>query len=412
MITGDTKLQGLISYAVAALISLLIVISIFNKHGSQPAALVLLLLLIPYCFKKKPAFTRTTKLWLFTLVWPIIASIPLFLGSGTGEALAAGARYLAAAICLVGLYQFPVTSNLIFRSASIATILAILFNLHQFQEPRVNWGIGFLESSYVAVMLLSLSLSQIVLDKDKKFWRLIGIIGSLCAITVAVKTGTRGAWPAIVVVCFLHFLMTPLPKSRKIAYSVLGIVVLVISLFTVPSISNRVDLTVEEVKAYYVDNNHSTSVGYRLDLWRIAIRGFIDSPIWGVSYNKRRYLMRMYRRQNEESSHFIGRDGRSSSHNEILNALSQRGLLGLASILLLYFLPFRYFVRQLKSNSSQEVNYACIGGIGAVVAIIICGLTEAPLMNIRVATTYGFTMVFLYHLISRLTEPARSHAPA
>jgi putative flippase GtrA len=65
--------------------------------------------------------------------------------------------------------------------------------------------------------------------------------------------------------------------------------------------------------------------------------------------------------------------------------------------------PFRYFVRQLKSNTSEEIKYACIGGIGAVVAIIICGITEAPLMNIRVATTYGFIMVFLYHLISRGT---------
>jgi len=403
MLSGSNKFHDVISSAVTASISLLIVISVFNKHGSQPAGLLLLLLLIPYCFCSKPEFTRTTKLWLFALIWPVIASIPLFLGSDTGEALAAGARYLAAAICLVGLYQFSFSSSLIFRSASIGAILTILLNLHQFQEPRVNWGVGFLESGYIAVVLLSLSLSQIVLDKEKVFWRVVGIVGSLCAITIAVKTGTRGTWPAVVVVCFLHFLMTPLPKSKKIGYSIVGILVLGISVFTVPSISQRVDLTVDEVRAYYLENNHSTSVGYRLDLWRIAIRGFVDSPIWGVSYHKRRYLMRMYRRENEESSHFIGRDGRSSSHNEILNALSQRGLLGLVAILLLYFLPFRFFVRHLKSSTSEEIRYVCMGGIGVVITMIICGITEAPLMNVRVATTYGFIMVFLYHLISRLT---------
>ncbi len=405
MLSAPTKFKTYVSYAVAASISLLIVISVFHKHGSQPAGLLLLILLLPYCFSKKPEFTRTTKLWLFALIWPVIASIPLFIESGTGEALSAGARYVAASICLIGLYQFPVQSSVIFRSASVGAILTVLLNIHQFAEPRVNWGVGHLESGYIAVILLSLSLAQVFIDKEKKMWRFIGIVGSICAITIAVKTGTRGTWPAIIVVCYMFFLIVPLPKSKKIAYTILGIFVLAISVVAIPSISQRVDLTVDEVKAFY-HGNHATSVGYRLDFWRIAMEGFLRSPIWGISYGERRHLMRMYRRRHPESD-YIGKDGRSSSHNEILNALSQRGLLGLLAILLLYILPFRFFARHLRENMTNEIRYASMGGLGIVVAVIICGITEAPLMNVRFATTYGFIMVFLYHLISRLSESSK-----
>ncbi len=397
---------------VAVAIFLVIVIAILSKHGSQPAALLLFLLVLPGCFHATLRYLGGLKLWLFMLIFPLIASLPLLVASGTGEATAAPARYVVAAICLIGLSRFRLCSSLIFRAASVGAILPLLFYLDQFSQPRADWGVGKLQSGYLAVVLLSLSLSQIFIDRHKSAWRILGIIGSLCAITLVVKTGTRGAWPAIIVVCYLHFSMIPLSAARKTACLIFGVSILVLSALFVPPVNDRIEHTAQEIKSYYNDDNHASSIGARLDLWQIAIESFAESPLWGVSYG----------RHNEKIKDFIERnpdikrlkldgkgDGRGSAHNEILDALSKRGLLGLIAILLLYFVPLRFFLFHLKNKDCDELRYVSMGAIGVIATMIICGFTEAPLMNVRVATTYGFLMVFLYHLVIRLTNPTQSH---
>ena len=144
-----------------------------------------------------------------------------------------------------------------------------------------------------------------------------------------------------------------------------------------------------------------------MDFWHIAIDCFTESPLWGVSYERRAEIIENYIDRNN-AAQFINVDGRSSSHNEILNAMSKKGYLGLLAILFLYFVPLHFFIRHLKRNHCDESRYASMGAIGVVVAMIICGITEAPLMNVRVATAYGFIMVFLYLLVVRLTNPDKS----
>ena len=129
-----------------------------------------------------------------------------------------------------------------------------------------------------------------------------------------------------------------------------------------------------------------------------------------MSYDRRSEIMDEYITRNPSSKH-IGNDGRSSSHNEILNALSKKGLFGLVGILLLYLVPLHFFIRMMKRKYNWRVRRLATTGVGVVSALMICGLSEAPLMNVRVATTYSFLLVFLFHaIISLADEPdSRSH---
>ncbi len=374
-------------------------IAIVASAGSQPAALLMFLIALPLCFIKSVQTVKISPLWILAFTWPLIASIPLFIASETGEALSAAARYCVAAITLIGLRRIRLDTMILLRAASAGGILAILFNLDQLGEMRVNWGVGFLDSGYISVLLLGLALAQFHLDRGKSWWRIYAVIGIACLVVAVMKTGTRGAWPAMIFVFLIQFVLLDLSPKKKMLMGLAGILLFVVATFTVPSVKQRIDLTVNDFYSYYEENNHATSMGYRLDFWRIAVKCFAENPIWGVSYQRRSEIMQQYVNTYPESTS-IGNDGRSSSHNEILNALSKKGLLGMIAILLLYLVPMRYFIQRLRSSSCPQVRHLSLAGTGMVITIIICGITEAPMMNVRVATSYGFLMIFLYHLIS------------
>lgn len=391
--------QKSIYHPIMVLICGLIAFSVID--GGQPSALLLLLALLPLTLQNGFFVNVGNRKWLVALICPLVVSIPLFIGSKTGEALDAPARYFAAAICLIALSKYPIRSELILRSASIGSIITLVFKFALLSEARVDWGVGILESGYLGVVMLALSISQYYTDKGKLVWRIISVLGIICALIIVVKTGSRGTWPAIIFVCLMHLLLVPVSVTKKIMAICIGAIILIMSFLYVPSISQRVDLSVQEFKAYYYENNHATSLGYRLDFWHIAVRGFMESPIWGVSYDRRSEIMDEFMEQYPESKH-IGNDGRSSSHNEILNAMSKKGLLGLVGILLLYLAPLQFFIRHMKREWGWKIRRVAAAGVGVVATMVICGLSEAPLMNVRVATTYAFVLIFLFHAINHL----------
>jgi len=171
-----------------------------------------------------------------------------------------------------------------------------------------------------------------------------------------------------------------------------------------PSVKQRIDLTLHEVKSYYENGNRASSMGYRLDFWRIAMNSFRESPVTGVSYQRRAEQMEEYVK-NFPQSYTIGNDGRSSAHNEMLNAMAKRGLLGVIAILLLYLVPLRYFVAQVRCASDVLGKHLAIAGGSAILVMIVCGLTEAPLMNVRVGTTFGFILICLYRMQMQVSPP-------
>lgn len=398
--------QLLLQKLVPWMAALLVAIALILPNGTQPVALLLFLLTLPVIFTRSSEHANVSGLWILMLLAPLITSIPLFVGSGTGEALAAGARYFVAALVLLGLSRIRLDPLLLLRAASAAGILAVLFNMNQLSEMRVNWGVGYLDSGYVSVLLVCLSLAQFHLDRGRFWWRLFAVIGIACLIFAVLKTGTRGAWPAMIGILLMQFMLSGFSRGRKILIALAGMVALAIAVVAVPTVKNRIDLTIYEAQSYYQENNRNSSVGFRLDLWHIALEEFIESPIWGVSFQRRSEIMDSYIKRHPDSA-AVGNDGRSSAHNEILNALSKRGLLGVLAVLLLYLVPIRFFIRHIRLGDSETVNQLALAGTGIAISMIICGITEAPLMNVRVGTTYGFFMIFLYHIITGLTFSGR-----
>ncbi len=387
----------------------LVLTALVSDDGGQPVAAVMFLLSLPLFFirQQDPAVGRKVSAdWVFAFAFPILVSIPLFLSSGTGEALAGGARYLLAMITLFALTRVKLQPVWFLRAASGSGMLAIILNIGQLHLLRVDWGAGFLGSAYIGVLLLGLSVVQLRADSSRPFWRLFGLVGIVCLIIVTVKTGSRGVWPAILLIFFIHFMSLNISTWKKVLTACLAVVLVVTAVVSTPSVKQRIDLTIHEIETYYEKGNHASSMGYRLDFWRIAMLCFREGPLFGVSYQRRSELMEEYV-EDYPQSHSLGNDGRSSAHNEILNAMAKRGVFGVIAVLLLYLVPLRYFCRRYhRANDPQSRNLA-LAGASCVLAILVCGLTEAPLMNVRVGTTFAFLMVVIYRLLQQETQQDR-----
>lgn len=370
------------------------------SDGPQPMALLMFLAALPLLLAGRAWPVTVPRDWIFTLVFPLLASIPLFIGSGTGEALDGASRYFVASAVLLIVFPLSMDPRLVLRAASIGGVLAVLWNLPHIGDPRVNWGPGYLDSAYIGVLLLNLSLAQFRVDRSSVPWRALALAGSLCLMLIIVKTGTRGAWPAMICVLVLQFSLVEISRRSKLLVGSLIIALVAAAMWLTPTVRDRVALTVVEMSTYYQENNRASSVGYRLDFWDIALACFRDNPLWGVSYPRRGEIMEAYIADHPASAS-IGTDGRSSSHNEIMDALAKKGLVGVIAVLLLYLVPLRYFVRRMRRARDRTGRSLSVAGAGLVLTVLICGITEAPMMNVRVGTAYAFLLIYLFSVLER-----------
>lgn len=373
------------------------------NHGGQGPLLFLFLLSIPLLLSKQRWQLLDTK-FVAPFIFIFMAAIPLAIKSSDGEAIDAPSRFLIVSVVFIAFYGFKFDGKWILRSAMLASALAFLFAVYETSQTgthRVNLGIGILESGYTLAIMLFACMLAVTQETTAKWKSLAGISTILCVIALLL-TGARGAWLAVILTSPVFILLT----CKKNAFKTLLVtgVLLILTCTSLLNVSDtfkkRVNSTVKELKLIG-ELEKSTSTNQRLIFWLHAWEGFKTNPITGISYQENASLRSEYSKR--YNLHLPGtEDGKGSSHNEILNAMVQKGIIGLAAILLIYLIPLRHFLKKLKSQNSSVRSYSIIG-ICTISVIAISGLTEAPLMHGSVSVTYGMMLILLYHAI-RNTE--------
>jgi len=396
---NNNKLFTLIAFVYVSLAYATIYFSPGMPHGGQGPLLFLFLISIPFAFSKK-SFQNLDKKFFFAFVFVFLAAIPLAIKSSEGEALDAPFRYLIIAVVFLALYRIPIDGKWVLRSAVLACLIAFVISCHEVittGTSRTNIGIGILESAYTIAMLVFVCLSSLTTEKNR-FWKVLAAISIIAGATALIQTGTRGAWLATFITAIVFFTFLSTRKNIKLI-AIAGLISILAISFGYnysETISKRINSTVYDLRKLG-DFNEATSTNLRLLYWKHAWEGFQLSPITGISYQENANLRQQF--ATEYKVHMVGvNDGRSSSHNEILNAMVQKGLLGLMAIILIYLIPLKHFVKKLKSTN-QTVRFYAISGICTITSIAVSGLTEAPLMHTSVSVTYGMLLILLYHSI-------------
>ncbi|MBI4690357.1 MAG: O-antigen ligase family protein [Nitrospirae bacterium] len=199
-------------------------------------------------------------------------------------------------------------------------------------KPKVSslGFIGHINASLLfvcGILILSFYFSKANGMKRKG---LIAIVMAFFSLTVAFNIGRIGY--------FTFMLLLPLVAynllGQRHILKIVGVSILIIGLFLMsPTVQTRISSVVSDIRAYE-QMNPNTPIGLRLHMWKGAVKIFLDNPIIGVGTGGYQSAMKRY------ENPMLNLDLREfhQPHNSFLYMAASFGIIGLISLLYLFFI--------------------------------------------------------------------------
>lgn len=160
-------------------------------------------------------------------------------------------------------------------------------------------------------------------------------------------------------------------------------------------INPRFALVAQEAGQFFGGGNKDTSFGVRLQLWQAAWAIFRGHPWFGVGPANFQHALLDLESRGLVTRYVVANFG--ELHNDFLGALARNGIVGLAAILALYFLPAGWFLRRAR-NADPTVRTAAQLGLFLCTGYAVLSLTEMMFRNMRSVPLYGTLLAALFSL--------------
>ncbi len=240
----------------------------------------------------------------------------------------------------------------------------------------------------IALLFGVLCMVRALITLKLSWSNLLMWLGFICGVASSVWSQTRGGWVALVLI-FSWVLFHALKEQHRFKRMVASVVLIACIIlpawqlnlhkFVVP----RVSSAIEEINAYVKINKQDTSVGSRLAMWQFAIRELGDATWIGFGNHGWTKLRDQGIAKGELNSYIANF---SHVHNEFIDVLLKRGVIGLGLLLLLYLGPMIWFFKpHLLTTNDEEKSLSMAGMV-------------IPMMYMD----FGLTQVFLSHNSGRM----------
>ena len=235
------------------------------------------------------------------------------------------------------------------------------------------------------LMCFTASFVNFFHKKERAFFLFASFFGLLAS----VLSLSRGGW---IILLFLPFaIFSLLQKNKKtkfyFAASIMPIIFVFISL---PPVWERFKLAESEAIGYFDNKDQfvGTSVGARLEQWRIALLMGIEKPLtgWGdenIKNGKLEYVERLIADPSiMDYNH---------AHNELLETWARRGILGVISLIVIYVTPVCFLllackkINSLPSKLEELKQLLLISGLMIYVGYFLFGLFSVFLLALSLS---------------------------
>lgn len=313
---------------------------------------------------------------------------------------AASRYWLAIPIFMLALRLRPGVFSAMQYGFPLAAILCWLFAVNDANGPGSGFSLpGLNKVLFGDYLLLFGALSLFSLDwfgKDAWVLRMFKWMGFAFGLVAAIQSGTRGALLAIPVFILLYLLYRGIRLTfRVLAISaLLGVAAISVIYMSSQTMQQRIEELSNDI-ATYQRGNRDTSTGLRWQLNMAAIEIFLRNPIAGVG-PKVGFDREMQKLLEEGKLTPVAAElGRCCHpHNDLLAKAADLGVIGLAALLALYFVPMHMFWKAMRSDQ-REVKISGLLGITLVCAHIVFGLTAGLLGLTMTAAFYAFSVSML-----------------
>lgn len=254
--------------------------------------------------------------------------------------------------------------------------------------PRIYVVMNAIPFGNLALLLGMLALVALLgRFDDAQPWRrgstLLLALASLAGLGASLLSGTRGGWLMLPLLAWLIFInYRPLLARRGVLWSLLLVAILVVAGASLPQtgVAERVQRAVHDLHAYFASGDADTSLGLRLGMWRGGLLLFLERPWWGWGEGGLQPALESW----------VAATGRypeiatyGQLHSDIVDTAARRGVIGVASLGLVYGVPLVLFVRHLRRAGHPRERMLALSGLVVVSAFITFGLSQSMLRDAR-----------------------------
>lgn len=255
----------------------------------------------------------------------------------------------------------------------------------------------------VAMLLgfLSAAAALYYFSQRRYLWLALALIGFVLGVMASLLSGTRGGWLLLPpLLLFLGWHSRNLLGSKTII--AIGLVSLLGSIAILNSpqlgVADRLWAAFAGVQNYW-QGKPDLSVGGRLEMWRANLQFFASSPLLGVGEYQGMALKKALAEAGMMSEVAASY---SHAHNEYIDALGLRGLVGFTALLAAYLVPLCLFVAKLgSSHKSWRVRSYALAGALIPLSYMIFALTDAMFSNNIGVMLYVFPIAFFWAAVQR-----------
>jgi O-antigen ligase len=405
-----TVKNSLATNRIIMLILLCYPVLLLTVQGGMNALFFLLLILSVFRLYRAPKLLHRDQWDAYTLAFALAMASPIFAvflsqsyhGEFTARSYDGPSRFLLAIPIYLALRQIKTNSLIVLQyglplGAISTVIMTLILSDHQPYYPRA--GTAFINPIHFGDLALILGNWT---GRNSLYAVTFKILGLLAGLFVSVQSESRGGWIAIPVVLLTWLIIQNKERGllRLLMVMVPPLLFGITSYFLINIIHQRVDEVYSDIVAAW-HGNLDTSIGIRLQLWKAALYLFRENPIFGVGLDGYASMMSTLTQSGFITS-TAADFGRGEVHNEILANMAKLGIVGLLSILAVYFVPLIIFLRTLKSNSDTKRTAAMMGGC-LVLGFLVFGLSVETFDMKMNAAFYSLTLAVLLAIATNKT---------
>ena len=316
-------------------------------------------------------------------------------------------EYLLAIVVFVGAISLKVRKNFYIYGLVTGCILAAAIAVNQYHT--IGRAAGFTNAirfGNLALWMACACLIVLFVAKLSNKQKFLVFLGAFFGVVASGLSLSRGGWIFFLVLPFLFLILVESAEKRikLLLAAFLSSLVLGLVATSIPFMQTRIHSAKNEVSAYFNESPGAaaTSVGARLEQWRLAWQMGVEKPWSG--WGEEGYLAgrEMYAAKGLADKTVVDF---GHAHNDFLNIFAKKGILGVVGLILVYLAPLVIFWPEKKYFSllSQEAaatyKAVCLIGISIPVAYFIFGLTEYFFyLNIG-HVFYLFSIIYTYSLL-------------
>jgi len=383
-----------------------IVLTIPSGYGYGPSILVLASAFVFWRKKYYSAMSPEVKTLSYIFItFFIIQAVSIWIDGGTLKELDRPSRLLMAAMTLPLLSLFPVNINVLIAGLSIGAISSGLIAIYEkvyLRMPRAFDDSMPIQSGNISMTLALLCLCAFFWFRNigRKGIAAFMLLSFLMGGIGSFLSGTRGGWvllPIVLLTIFFYFRRTLSLKDGLYASTVCALL-FCLAMLPQSGVMDRIYTAKADIVHYFDGVDQDTSLGIRLQLWESAYNSFLEKPIFGWGNNGIR-LSQLNQYSNGSISEFIY-NFNSHAHNQFLDELAKRGIIGFLMLAMLYLYPLWV--------ASKNKNNLLVSSMLAVSALTLIDYSLSQAFINHNSGIIFFMFLFSVLITALPTAPANS----